>query len=111
MDSQRSALRTQISESTRIACDQTNLLLGFNDEAIKGCTGTRKPLPNLKSSDTHKQWGSGRDETVGVNQRALINQVLARYSGEFTRAFCKTPAEEIAVTHTYSVPRLTAKLG
>lgn len=30
------------------------------------------------------QWASGHDETVEVNQRALIDKVLARYSGEFT---------------------------
>ncbi|KZT22896.1 hypothetical protein NEOLEDRAFT_1137233 [Neolentinus lepideus HHB14362 ss-1] len=29
-------------------------------------------------------WESGRDESVEVNQRALIDKVLARYSGEFT---------------------------
>ncbi|KAI0313421.1 hypothetical protein OF83DRAFT_1175689 [Amylostereum chailletii] len=29
-------------------------------------------------------WNSGHDETVEVNQRALIDKVLARYSGEFT---------------------------
>jgi hypothetical protein len=30
------------------------------------------------------QWASGHDESVEVNQRALIDKVLARYSGEFT---------------------------
>lgn len=30
------------------------------------------------------QWESGHDESVEVNQRALIDKVLARYSGEFT---------------------------
>ncbi|KAI0267320.1 hypothetical protein BC834DRAFT_981543 [Gloeopeniophorella convolvens] len=30
------------------------------------------------------QWAAGHDETVEVNQRALIDKVLARYSGEFT---------------------------
>ncbi|KAG8902798.1 hypothetical protein FRB99_004097, partial [Tulasnella sp. 403] len=29
-------------------------------------------------------WASGRDEEVQVNQRALIDKVLARYSGEHT---------------------------
>lgn len=33
-----------------------------------------------------RQWASGYDETVEVNQRALIDKVLARYSGEFTGA-------------------------
>lgn len=32
------------------------------------------------------QWESGYDESVEVNQRALIDKVLARYSGEFTGA-------------------------
>ncbi|KAF9051010.1 hypothetical protein BDZ89DRAFT_1098552 [Hymenopellis radicata] len=29
-------------------------------------------------------WASGQDESVTVNQRALIDKILARYSGEFT---------------------------
>ena len=33
------------------------------------------------------QWDSGYDESVEVNQRALIDKVLARYSGEFTGVF------------------------
>ncbi|CAL1709408.1 unnamed protein product [Somion occarium] len=35
---------------------------------------------------THREalWESGHDESVEVNQRALIDKVLARYSGEFT---------------------------
>lgn len=32
------------------------------------------------------QWESGYDESVEVNQRALIDKVLARYSAEFTGA-------------------------
>lgn len=31
---------------------------------------------------------TGKDEPVEVNQRALIDKVLARYSGEFT---CEKP--------------------
>jgi len=38
----------------------------------------------LDSGISVVQWESGRDETVEVNQRALIDKVLARYSGEFT---------------------------
>ena len=30
------------------------------------------------------QWNTGYDENVEVNQRALIDKVLARYSAEFT---------------------------
>jgi hypothetical protein len=37
-------------------------------------------LPRLQEL----QWASGHDESVEVNQRALIDKVLARYSGEFT---------------------------
>ena len=33
---------------------------------------------------TLPQWAQGHDETVEVNQRALIDKILARYSGEFT---------------------------
>ncbi|KAI0252773.1 hypothetical protein BJV78DRAFT_1198868 [Lactifluus subvellereus] len=36
------------------------------------------------ASSREALWASGRDETVEVNQRALIDKVLARYSGEFT---------------------------
>lgn len=37
-------------------------------------------------SDESFQWAQGHDEDVEVNQRALIDKVLARYSGEFTGA-------------------------
>ena len=33
------------------------------------------------------QWNSGHDKSVEVNQRALIDKVLARYSGEFTGVY------------------------
>jgi hypothetical protein len=39
------------------------------------------------------QWNSGHDESVEVNQRALIDKVLARYSGEFTGVFRLSSAE------------------
>jgi len=29
-------------------------------------------------------WAAGHEETVEVNQRALIDKILARYSGQFT---------------------------
>lgn len=32
------------------------------------------------------QWEDGQDEQVEVNQRALIDKVLARYAAEFTGA-------------------------
>ncbi|KAH9061937.1 hypothetical protein EDB87DRAFT_1674160 [Lactarius vividus] len=36
------------------------------------------------STSKEAMWANGRDEAVEVNQRALIDKVLARYSGEFT---------------------------
>ncbi|KZW00398.1 hypothetical protein EXIGLDRAFT_639482 [Exidia glandulosa HHB12029] len=36
------------------------------------------------ASNKELLWAQGHDETVEVNQRALIDKVLARYSGEFT---------------------------
>ncbi|EMD37151.1 hypothetical protein CERSUDRAFT_115067 [Gelatoporia subvermispora B] len=36
------------------------------------------------AQDKSTLWDSGHDESVEVNQRALIDKVLARYSGEFT---------------------------
>ncbi|KAI6015244.1 hypothetical protein F5J12DRAFT_816858 [Pisolithus orientalis] len=36
------------------------------------------------SHDREALWNTGHDESVEVNQRALIDKVLARYSGEFT---------------------------
>ncbi|KAF8581823.1 hypothetical protein K439DRAFT_1513339 [Ramaria rubella] len=38
----------------------------------------------MSAIDRHTLWSSGHDESVEVNQRALIDKVLARYSGEFT---------------------------
>ena len=36
------------------------------------------------SLQTHwLQWSAGHDKSVEVNQRAFIDKVLARYSGEF----------------------------
>ena len=60
----------------------------FNGDDNEGCTGTCKLLFNLPpSNQSVLQWNSGHDESVEVNQRALIDKVLARYSGEFTGAF------------------------
>jgi hypothetical protein len=42
------------------------------------------------------QWDQGHDESVEVNQRALIDKVLARYSGEFTGA-CSLPVRCVSV--------------
>lgn len=41
-------------------------------------------LSVARNSLTWNQWDTGHDESVEVNQRALIDKVLARYSGEFT---------------------------
>ncbi|KAH9061942.1 hypothetical protein EDB87DRAFT_1682606 [Lactarius vividus] len=40
--------------------------------------------PNVDTLPRNELWAAGRDEAVEVNQRALIDKVLARYSGEFT---------------------------
>jgi len=42
----------------------------------------------MLNSPQPRQWAAGRDEIVEVNQRALIDKVLARYSGEFTGQSC-----------------------
>ena len=46
--------------------------------------GVTTPGRGSLASSSSTQWESGHDETVEVNQRALIDKVLARYSGEFT---------------------------
>ncbi|KAG8924329.1 hypothetical protein FRC02_010499 [Tulasnella sp. 418] len=38
---------------------------------------------DMQNSKT-ELWAKGKDQEVGVNQRALIDKVLARYSGEYT---------------------------
>ncbi|KAF8513724.1 hypothetical protein BU17DRAFT_95084 [Hysterangium stoloniferum] len=38
----------------------------------------------MANLDRNALWSAGHDESVEVNQRALIDKVLARYSGEFT---------------------------
>ncbi|KAH7101322.1 hypothetical protein BKA62DRAFT_743455 [Auriculariales sp. MPI-PUGE-AT-0066] len=38
----------------------------------------------MAATNKEALWAQGHDETVEVNQRALIDKVLARYSGEFT---------------------------
>ncbi|KXN90205.1 hypothetical protein AN958_04695 [Leucoagaricus sp. SymC.cos] len=53
------------------------------------CTFSNPYRTSLLSSDSEmatrdRLWESGHDESVEVNQRALIDKVLARYSGEFT---------------------------
>ena len=59
----------------------------FNGDDNEGCTGTCTLSSDLYWSDKSLQWNSGHDESVEVNQRALIDKVLARYSGEFTGVF------------------------
>jgi len=36
------------------------------------------------ASSRQALWAAGHEETVEVNQRALIDKILARYSGQFT---------------------------
>jgi hypothetical protein len=49
------------------------------DALVCRCCVAIRAVHNVSS-----QWDSGHDESVEVNQRALIDKVLARYSGEFT---------------------------
>ncbi|TDL20724.1 hypothetical protein BD410DRAFT_841150 [Rickenella mellea] len=49
-----------------------------------GERGTVSNAALLMFNARRSLWESGRDESVEVNQRALIDKVLARYSGEFT---------------------------
>jgi hypothetical protein len=51
---------------------------------VCGCHQWVHSKPWLMYSPQPRQWAAGRDEIVEVNQRALIDKVLARYSGEFT---------------------------
>ncbi|KAF7362040.1 hypothetical protein MVEN_00549400 [Mycena venus] len=46
--------------------------------------GPRKPAGTNTPGAEDALWAAGYDESVEVNQRALIDKVLARYSGEFT---------------------------
>jgi len=50
------------------------------------------------------QWESGYDESVEVNQRALIDKVLARYSAEFTGS-CMLAVPAAFTLDCVSVPR------
>jgi hypothetical protein len=57
----------------------------------------RHPHPRNWSNPTHHrrrraQWDEGEDEQVEVNQRALIDKVLARYAAEFTGPSCPLAA-------------------
>lgn len=52
-----------------------------SDKERRACTYVPHCSPHHPD---HTQWEAGYDESVEVNQRALIDKVLARYSGEFT---------------------------
>jgi len=52
--------------------------------ASASCTQLDPQWLTLAFPRLFAQWSQGYDETVEVNQRALIDKVLARYSGEFT---------------------------
>ncbi|KAF7975917.1 hypothetical protein HWV62_8178 [Athelia sp. TMB] len=62
-----------------------------------------------------QEWNSGHDESVEVNQRALIDKVLARYSGEFTvfRELLQNSddAQSKAVEIRFETERYTARAG
>ena len=59
----------------------------YNGDNDEGSSGAWIPPSYSCCSDDPLQWDSGQDEAVEVNQRALIDKVLARYSGEFTGVF------------------------
>ncbi|KAH7102671.1 hypothetical protein BKA62DRAFT_699407, partial [Auriculariales sp. MPI-PUGE-AT-0066] len=51
----------------------------------RGLTTSTLPSALMAAIDDREAlWAYGRDEPVEVNQRALIDKVLARYAGEFT---------------------------
>jgi hypothetical protein len=51
---------------------------------VLGSDGQQQKCNNMAVQNRDALWATGHDETVEVNQRALIDKVLARYSGEFT---------------------------
>lgn len=76
----------------------------FNhDDKHEGRTGESPPSSNLPQSDGSVQWDSGHDEPVEVDQRALIDKILARYSGEFTGASRVFSVQQVLSTLAYSV--------
>ena len=55
------------------------------DNAFKGGPGESRIQSQWLSTYLNgPQWDSGRDEAVEVDQRGLIDKILARYPGEFT---------------------------
>ena len=77
---------TNTSTTTPATIIVVRALPPFFNGDDEGCTGTRALSFSSRCSDKYLQWNSGHDESVEVNQRALIDKVLARYSGEFTGA-------------------------
>ncbi|KAF8415202.1 hypothetical protein L210DRAFT_3465017 [Boletus edulis BED1] len=58
--------------------------------------------------DSEELWRTGKDEPVEVNQRALIDKVLARYSGEFTLFRELLQNSDDAQSHTVEIHFETA---
>jgi hypothetical protein len=70
-----------------------------------------KYCPRGTESNLWLQWETGHDESVEVNQRALIDKVLARYSGEFTGEIGDTTQSDLSlIVEFYSVSRASAEL-
>ncbi|CDZ96200.1 Transcription factor Opi1 [Phaffia rhodozyma] len=90
--------RTEIEDSE----GDESKSMGAEDEGEDGVIGKRSRVGSLNATikslvsmlfcayfvssemDRKNLWDSGQDEAVSVNQRALIDKVLARYSGEHT---------------------------
>ncbi|KAG6375323.1 hypothetical protein JVT61DRAFT_3551 [Boletus reticuloceps] len=58
--------------------------------------------------DSEELWRTGKDQPVEVNQRALIDKVLARYSGEFTLFRELLQNSDDAQSHTVEIHFETA---
>lgn len=82
-DDQSTSRRRSLTESILIVRAPPPFFDGSDKER---CACTYLPSFNPRRPN-HTQWDAGYDESVEVNQRALIDKVLARYSGEFTGTF------------------------
>jgi len=79
----------------RVQHHYNSYYIRFLDGSWQGCVGMCgimifEEWLVLKGSG---QWETGHDESVEVNQRALIDKVLARYSGEFTGGISATQSD------------------
>jgi len=75
-------IRHDQSANSNSRCQHDPIQLLVNAPA--SCTHPDSRWLTLAFPRLFAQWSQGYDETVEVNQRALIDKVLARYSGEFS---------------------------